>query len=814
MIDALVSGSAARAVFIQGSSVHFIDADDPQNIRPSNLAAINHLLADANDVVRLKINKYSDCYNVLLSEWQRDRALRMLQIVLINDDPEDTLDASECLERLLREEHVYNAVLNLVYSVPYPNFPSIDDALFNRAPITKTFYSQLREDQEAIGRVRQAFDALIFPSETIKLAYEAAAVPSGLFRLVVELALGRSNASDVIFSCVKNFKHLPDSRALATQWVNNFTAAGIGRRLRPLDELAVDEAAYELDEDSRHRGDRHSIFVSVTAQIEAIIAKLEGRETDAARRYAEHLIGFQLQSGSTEFVAKSLSRLATEARRRNLHDIELEWAERAVAVRPEDGWARALLGDTYLLLYRLRDAEEEFKAASAYGEAAYGSIGRAKVAKERGDLDQALAMFESVRKSGGTHALTAWSGYCSTLREMWKPEETLKAYKEAKDAYPNEIIFQTGYAKALEHLGRFPDAIEAYVQAKTGWPGDPRGYYGEADVYKHAGQFETARELYEKAIELFPYSMEPLVGLADLNRKNGEFAKALNLYSTAKEAFPYSPLAQIGAADVLLDERNYRDALSIYDNAIGRFPLEVSVRNGRANAYKRVGQFQEALRLYDENVHDFPYNFTALMGRANLLKLLGRYDDALLAYDVVLARQPRYASAKASKASIFVARRRFDEAEQLLPQKSPHTRNDWLSYQVRGMLELQRGNIPSAKKIFSEGVSRTPYHNLRTLFQSSLACCDLQMETYQAIPEHLQDSNEPIHVLLRGISLAFSGKFEPAAHTSQQVGSEIPPKLVELKSHLDAVISRRNTRPDERVWFSEATAEAVLRLAA
>ncbi|MBB3645866.1 tetratricopeptide (TPR) repeat protein [Rhizobium sp. BK619] len=816
MMDALVSGSAARAVLIQGSLVQFVDADNPEVLHRASLSSVPRLLEGAHDIVRMKVKDYTECFDVLLGGYQRDRALRMLQIILENIDAEATLEAASLLETLLKENGVRQHVLNITYSIPYPDFPEIEEFDFGHSVAARELYKQIGSHQDAISRVRMAFDRIHFSSEELKCSYEKSAIHSGIFRHIVALSLGEITTSEVTFACIRAFKHLPDSREISTRWVSQFSSARVGRKLRQLDDFALESETYELDDDDHHSSDRRVHFQSVNAQIQSILERLDNREVEIARRFADQLIQAQLQAASSQYAAKSLSNLATEARRRGLHNLELEWAERAREVRPQDGWARALLGDTYLYLYRLLDAEEEFRAASAVGEDVYGKIGLARVAKESGNLDRALELFAEARSNTRDrgYSIAAWVGYCSTLREMWKPDETLEAFKEAKAAFPDEIAFQTGYARSLEYLGQLEEAKEAFVFAKTAWPGDPKGYCGEAEIYKHAGEFGVARDLYKRAVEIFPTSVEVLIGLADLHRKSGEIEEALNLYSKAQLEFPYEPLAHTGAADTQLDARDYASAIETYEKAVLVFGLDVSIRNGRANAYKRAGQFERSLQLYDQNVHDFPYSLPALNGRASLLKLLGKYDDALQAYDAVLGRQPRYVSAKAAKASALIAQGRFEEAEPLLIYKGLRTRNEWLTYHVKGMWHLKRGDVPTAQHIFSHGVNSVPFHRLRKQFQASLACCELQMRTYNAIPEYLKDSDEPIHVLLRGISFAFAGRFESAAEEVKTAEESMSPRLMEIKGHLDSVISVGTASDSDRAWLIQASEEAVLQLAA
>jgi tetratricopeptide (TPR) repeat protein len=817
MMDALVSGSAARAVFIQGSLVQFMDAESPDELHTSTLSAIPRLLEGACDIVRMKVKRHTDCFDILLRGYNCDRATRMLQIVLMNDDLEDTTEAVTILETLLEQEGVADHVLNLTYAVPYPDFPEIPRDVFGSASKVYKLYADLLRHQDAISAVRGEFDRLKFVSSEIKSGYEKSALHAGIFKLVTYLSLGEVSASDVSFACIRAFAHLPDSRAISTRWVGAFTKERVGRKMRKLDDLELDTEGYEGDLEDEGFGDGPVAFQAVNAQIQGILGRLDNREVEVARRFADQLIQSQLQATrSGRYAVKSLCNLATEARHRGLHDLELEWAERAKEVSPQDGWARALLGDTYLLLYRLSDAEEEFRAAAAVGEGVYGKIGLARVAKQSGNLDRALDLFIEARaeaKDRG-YAIAAWIGYCATLRDMWKPEETMAAFAEAKAAFPDEIDFQTGYARSLEYLGHLEDAKTAFVTAKINWPGDPKGFCGEADIYKHSGEFEIARGLYEHAVKIFPTSIEAIIGLADLHRKSGDLHEALKLYLEAQEKFPYAPQAFTGAGDTQLDARDYAEALRTYEIAAKNFGLDVGVRNGRANAHKRAGQFARSLQLYDENVHDFPYSLPALNGRAGLLKLLGKYDEALQAYDAILVRQPRYVSAKAAKASALIAQGRFEEADDLLAHKGLRTRNEWLTYHVRGLWYLKRGDLPSARAIFSEGEARAPFHLLRKQFQASLACCELQSDTYEGIPEYLKGSSEPIHVLLRTISLAFAGRFENAASEVGSAAAPMTPRLQEIRERLDHVIVERKANEGDRVWLVRASEEAVLQLVA
>ena len=98
-MDALVSGVAARIVFISGSEVTYVDAELPEKRHSSSRAALPYLLADAYDVEKVSGTTEAHAFDLLLRKWSTDRALRMLQIAL---DPEDEADIRDQALRHLK----------------------------------------------------------------------------------------------------------------------------------------------------------------------------------------------------------------------------------------------------------------------------------------------------------------------------------------------------------------------------------------------------------------------------------------------------------------------------------------------------------------------------------------------------------------------------------------------------------------------------------------------------------------------------------------------------------------------------------------
>src|ERR1700720_3198138 len=96
LMDFLASAVANRIVFVEGNEARFIEADRPTIQRKTTLSEVPLLLADAYDVVLLKNTSAAVAIENLLDAWNRDRALRMLDIILDREsDKSELLEASK-----------------------------------------------------------------------------------------------------------------------------------------------------------------------------------------------------------------------------------------------------------------------------------------------------------------------------------------------------------------------------------------------------------------------------------------------------------------------------------------------------------------------------------------------------------------------------------------------------------------------------------------------------------------------------------------------------------------------------------------------
>jgi hypothetical protein len=167
-----------------------------------------------------------------------------------------------------------------------------------------------------------------------------------------------------VLDCYNILRDLPNYRAVVQTWTQKLLKA----RGKPVVLEPDDEQVLPYFETPRHHIGRRFAFESVLQQQEAIRQRLRDGNLALARRYTDDLVMSQLRRGDNSYAAKSLCRLAQEAKRIGLHSVQLEWAQRAVDVFPDDAWAHGQVADALIHFGRLDEALRELKLTESFGD--------------------------------------------------------------------------------------------------------------------------------------------------------------------------------------------------------------------------------------------------------------------------------------------------------------------------------------------------------------------------------------------------------------------------------------------------------------
>lgn len=783
MITALISGQAARVVFIHGTDVSYIEAEEPTDRISICKNDISYVLGNANDIEETTVTQHEEAYPILQRKFSFDRALRMIDIIFSNDLDEELKDeATACLETHLNMPDVKLEIERFAYSVENPNVnPTLVDKLVRgRSELVTEFLNNLSDLQVHIISTKQAledtFTQLKLP-EYEKECFYSHAVSIGVFSDLVVARGNEATVESVVFDAYTKLNHLPNGRQIIQDWTRGFLSRRVKRSIKELQSEAEMLQKEEANQQFGELKNSHEWYESAQKQIRAITEKLHDSDLANARRYATDLIRFQTSTSGSEFAAKSLSNIAMEARKRGFHSVELEWAKQAAELAPEDGIALGVLGDTYLRLYRLDQAKEKFEAASRSGEFDFGKVGIARVLRAAGYLDDALAEFVSLKENltkSHKEAPYVWLGHMGVLKDMSQLEKAVTIGGEAAKLFTDNVLVQCGYASCLVEIGEIHKGIDVYEDAIRADRQSVKPYTGKANALSQLGEFDRAIQVYNSTIDQFPEDVSAYVGLANTYVRKGEIETAIELFETAKRKFINDPFVQCGLAEAYRFKGDLSGALEQYDAVISEWRLNNFARNGKANILKLMGNFETALQAYDENIRDFPYDIVCLHGRADLLKSLGRYDEAIKAYNIIIERRAEDRRAQISKAAILLDQEKLTEAEKCLPEEGVQTQEHWVALNIQGMIALKANQFSKAREIFKFGLS-SPFYRERRTFLSTLSLVDIAEQKFEAVVERLSYPKSAIESLLVSHSLYKLNKVNEAQSYLNAVNdNEIP----------------------------------------
>lgn len=160
-MEAYISGSASRVVFVEGTEAFFYDLETP-NKRISfgnkdfNQAFTLAPLKGCSDIQRVSVRSVEEGLVKLLSETNKDSALRLIEIALdFQNDVDLAIESSEILEELLAENSTLEFVLNYAYFVPHGSVDEKTSIPFSsdKSPITFSILNDIVLNQHNIKKL-------------------------------------------------------------------------------------------------------------------------------------------------------------------------------------------------------------------------------------------------------------------------------------------------------------------------------------------------------------------------------------------------------------------------------------------------------------------------------------------------------------------------------------------------------------------------------------------------------------------------------------------------------------------------------------
>lgn len=268
----------------------------------------------------------------------------------------------------------------------------------------------------------------------------------------------------------------------------------------------------------------------------------------------------------------------------------LAWADKGLAVAPDDGTLNLRKGEALVALSQGKDALAVLARTSTTGESQFFRGLAYQLLEDHREAQQCF--------------LDAWK------RGNKDPYVLYSLMREDKDL--GDKVAGVEHFKVM--MARFPDSAWTHILL--------------GDAHFKLGQEAEAREEYVAAVKLMPDLFEPNFRLAYLSFEAGEYSSAEQYYRRALAVKPHHTEANVYLGEALRRERRIPEAVEQLRRAIEVDPQAALAYDSLSKALSDAGRLQEAADVLRAAEHKFPDNSSFPAMRARILTRLGRTKEA------------------------------------------------------------------------------------------------------------------------------------------------------------------------------------------
>jgi tetratricopeptide (TPR) repeat protein len=474
-MDAIISGRAGVAFLVEGEVLSSLDVEDPNTLLPRRPADLRLIFGEAPDIELFEDVDHAEASRQLERAFNCSSALDLALILFdpeLTDDVRD--DAARELERLLSDPKVADYLENILYGRPLPASADIAGARSRcedgRLPKLSALLVILQGYQPSIRAACAAWDDLpakLFGGDDQKAEFRHVAVREGLFRrLAIEVARGphaRVNEFTLHAGLNRSITSLKNHRQVLQQWLAPFRPHTAAPRVRHEVEEFLDESSLTRRgrRAQRRRGSAEEELAKLQGQLDLIVEAMRERNLDYARKITDEVIDYQLRTTRPINAAKTLCKLASEARDLGIYSLQLELTERAVQIADDDGWSWTQYADALLKSQRPTEALKAYEQAESFGAGAVAKNGRAETLRAMGRLQEALSAYDSIVMEHPENAV-AKNGRSCVLMALRRYDEALRRLPERNPSTLSDWIGYHIRGMILLRMNRFDEAIRIF----------------------------------------------------------------------------------------------------------------------------------------------------------------------------------------------------------------------------------------------------------------------------------------------------------------------------------------------------------------
>jgi tetratricopeptide (TPR) repeat protein/serine/threonine protein kinase len=461
------------------------------------------------------------------------------------------------------------------------------------------------------------------------------------------------------------------------------------------------------------------------------------------------------------------------------------YASAGVALRPDNGWAWATLGNALYQAQRFDESNDAYRRAIELKPDFFGAyINLSRTLYQQGKLSESI---EASRRAIelNPNIPEAHTNLGIVLHEQGHHDEAIASLRKAIEIQPDFATAHSNLGTLLHARGQFDEAIAEFHVALKLRPNDADDYSSLGRALTFRGDLEPAIEACRKAIELAPDLAVAYSNLGIALRAQGKQLDAVAALHKAIELRPDHATNYCELGATLEELGQAEDAIEAYRTSIKLNPTETCSYTKLGAILLQRGELNQALELLRTVAGLDPENAQAHSNVGIALKELGRFEEAIAACRRAIELQPESAPAYRSLGNVLHASGQLDEAIKAFHKATEIEPADADAYCDLGEALEDNNQLNEAIDANRKAIELNPeFVSAHNNLASVLYTLDRLDEAVSAIRKAIElDPNEPITHLNLGCMLSSQGKFQEAVGALRKA-IELDPSNADSYSNL------------------------------
>jgi len=443
---------------------------------------------------------------------------------------------------------------------------------------------------------------------------------------------------------------------------------------------------------------------------------------------------------------------------------------------------KASLAVAFSSLGRADQADQAIQASIAADPSnTRAQLVRIRLLAAKGTVDEAFsALDELMARSPSSDG---WQLKGDLLSRGGKPDEALKAYREAVTLNRSNVGAQIGVMTLLLAKKDLDGATAQLAALKAARAGQGQVLMFTALLALERKDLKLARDSVQTLLKNAPDDPRVLNLAGAIEYRRGALLEAENYLSKVLQSTPTFAKARLLLAQTKLRQGDAAKALTVLQPLLGQQGGSVEAYTIAAEAYLQSGEPQRAEEYFTKASELNPKDVRSRVALALVQVSKGHLNEGVSALKALAASDPGV-TADMGLITTFLQRRDWDQALKAIDGLEAKTPDRPTAANLRGRVELARGNKDRAGQAFEAALKIDPVFFPAIASLAALDADAGRTDAAKARFQHLletQPSNVPANMALLALSAkAGAGKDELAVSLDKlvkQMPTEAQPRL-------------------------------------